>query len=287
MPTLMRSLYRLAGGGLALGLLLYPFLAHTFAGGAPAGFNGSPPMNVTCVACHAGAEPNSGTGSLEIEAPGTFAPGEALELRVVLENTTEPAEGREPRQGFLLSVHDAESGEHAGRLVVLDPATTQIAQGDEHFLTHTKTGTTVSEWTVRWEAPEEAPEAVTIYVAANAANGDEMTGGDFIYATTATLARSGTSAEATAPPLAARIEAVFPNPVRDAATVAYALERPGPVTLRLFDGRGRALWEAALGAQAAGRHTAALEAGGLASGVYFLEVVTPGATDVRPLTVAR
>lgn len=281
----MRLLYRLAGAGLAVGLVLLPSLAQTYAGGAPPNWNGAPGSNGTCVACHSGADVNSGTGAVTLAAPATFAPGDTLELVVAVDNTTEP--NPERRQGFLISVHDAASGEHAGQLVVLDPMTTQPAQGDENFLTQTPVGSTVAEWAMQWVAPEDAPDSVTVYVAANAANGNGSPSGDFIYTTTAALAKSSTANEPAAQPLAARIEAVYPNPVRTSATVAYALDRPGAVTLTLFDGRGRTVRTTALGVQAAGAHTVSLRADGLAAGIYFLEVSTPQATDVRPVTVVR
>ncbi|MEP0548657.1 MAG: choice-of-anchor V domain-containing protein [Rhodothermales bacterium] len=284
----MRFVYGFAGVFLALGLVLYPLLALSFSSGAPATFNGGPTtdggFNPTCVVCHGSFELNSGDGSVSIEAPASFLPGETIDIVVTVENTTPPAGGGN-RQGFELSAQ-LPDGTHVGTLG-FDNVLTQLASGNEDYVTHTSAGNELSTWTIPWTAPVDAPDAVTFYAAGNAANGDGSLSDDYIYTTTLTVPRAAVANEDGAAPLAARIESVYPNPFVESAQVAYTLVQAGPVTVTLYDGVGRVVRVLEDGARGAGDHTARVEASGLAAGVYFVEVRTPDARMSRPLTLGR
>ncbi len=284
----MRLLYGFVGVALALALVLYPLMAVSFSFGAPPAFNGAPGGNGDCRACHRSFDLNSGTGSVMIDVPATFAPGDTLTFTVSVDNTTEPdPDGVGRQQGFEVSVQDPDQSD-VGTLGLVDDTVTQFADGEGRYVTHEEAGNTLTEWTVEWTAPaEDAPDAVTFYVAGNAGNGDEGPDGDYIYTTTATVARASVASEDAAGPLVARLDAVYPNPSAGAATAAFTLDRPGPVTVTLYDGLGRTVRVLADGARAAGAHTVDVAADGLPSGVYFVEVRTAEGADVRPVTVAR
>ena len=281
----MRLLYSLFAAVLTLAFVLSPDLVLSYSSGGPSGASGSPLSAIgDCSACHASFEVNSGTGGVTIEAPETFTPGETVTITISVNNTT-PPQGP-PKQGFEISVEDDAAEAHVGTLVV-DEVNTRLAGGDEHFATHTNASNQDTTWTVDWTAPVEAPETVTIYAAGNAANGDFSTGGDYIYTTSATMRRSGVANEPEAVPLAARLDAVFPNPFAETAAVAYTLDRPMTVTLTLYDGVGRVVRVIEDGVRGAGTHTAHVEAGDLPAGVYFVQVRSEAGTEVRALTLAR
>ncbi len=282
----MRLAYGFAGVLLALGFVLYPILAVSFSFGAPAGFNGAPASNGICTACHSSFELNSGTGSVSIDAPELFVPGETLTFTVTVVNTTPPLpDGVGSRQGFQVSAQ-LPDGTHVGTLLA-DDVVTKYADGDTRYVTHTTAGNQVATWTVMWTAPEEAPDEVTFYVAGNAGNGGDGSNGDYIYTDAVTVTRMTVANEGEAAPLAARIDAVYPNPFVETATVVYTLERAMPVTVTLYDGLGRAIRVIEEGTGGAGPHTARVERGGLAAGVYFVEVRTPEARLTRPLTLGQ
>lgn len=286
----MRFVYSFAGLLLALGIVFYqPPMAVSSSSGANPLFNGSPVTlqdgGALCTACHFSFEPNSGTGSVTIDAPSTFMPGETITFTVTVDNTTPPV--GTSKQGFQVSVEDDAAVVHAGTLVIVDDENTRFSSGEGQYVTHRAAGNAQTTWTVGWTAPADAPESVTIYAAGNAANGDGGTTGDYIYTSSATVARSSVSNEEDATPLVARVEAIYPNPFVRAATVDYVLEQAMPVSVTLYDGLGRAIRVLDEGTKAAGSHTAQVRGEGLAAGVYFVQVRTPEAVTTRPLTLTR
>lgn len=283
----MRLFYSLCIAVLALAFVLAPDLVLSSSGGAPDNHSGSPLSGTaTCAVCHSSFEVNSGSGSVTIEAPERFVPGETITFTVTVDNTTPPI-GVDVRQGFEVSVEDDAAEEHAGTLVIVDDTNTRFAAGNEAFVTHTSAGNLESTWTVGWTAPEDAPESVTIYAAGNAANFDFSTSGDYVYTTSFTMQRQDVANEPEATPLAARLDAVYPNPFADAATVSYTLDRPMAVTLTLYDGVGRVVRVLEEGTRGAGPHTVPVEAGALPAGTYFVQIRSEVGTEVRALTLAR
>ena len=83
------------------------------------------------------------------------------------------------------------------------------------------------------------------------------------------------------------LERVAPNPVRDAATVAYRLPRAEAVRLALYDAQGRRLAVLAEGTRPAGRHTARLDAGRLPAGSYLVRLEAGGQAVTQRVTVVR
>lgn len=286
----MRLTYGFFGVALVLAFVLYPALAVSYSSGAPATANGSPVSYASggigvCTSCHFSYDVNEGDGSVTIEAPETFVPGETLTFTVTVDNTTPPV--TEPKQGFEVSVEDDEAVAHVGTLVIVDSDNTRFAEGNPNYVTHTSTGNQQTTWTVGWTAPADAPETVTIYAAGNAANGNFSPTEDYIYTDAVTLTRMSVANEHEATPLVARIDAAYPNPFVQSAAVDYTLDRPARVTVTLLDGLGREVRALEEGARGAGTHTVQVEADGLPAGVYFVEVRTPETRVSRPLTLAR
>lgn len=280
-----------AAGLLAASLLLYPSLALTNPGGSPGSRTGAPvtPFSneLTCATsdCHGDAELNAGPGTLIIDAPEEIDGGDAVEITIRVE---EP--GRSVF-GFQVAVKafDADAGffDHVGGLDLVDATATRFVTGN--YITQTDAGRLQNEWTVRWHAPLDASlDSVMIYVAANAANGDDEETGDHIYTASHVMyGDTGVAAEAPALPLVFTLERAYPNPAQDASTIAYTLHEPAAVTITVYDALGRRVQVQDLGGQAAGRHRHRLATGGLAAGLYVYELRTATASESRPLLVLR
>ncbi|MFC7669760.1 T9SS type A sorting domain-containing protein [Hymenobacter humi] len=84
---------------------------------------------------------------------------------------------------------------------------------------------------------------------------------------------------------------VYPNPLtgRDnRATVEFRVEKSGPVTLSLFSLQGQRIRTLYTGtAEAGAARTVALEAAGLAEGVYLVRLVTPTKVVTQKLLYTR
>jgi hypothetical protein len=82
--------------------------------------------------------------------------------------------------------------------------------------------------------------------------------------------------------------AVSPDPVRDRATVTFAISRRGQVSLELVNAAGRTEARLFTGTLNQGRHHIAWRAGRrLPAGTYFLRLENAGATRVREVMVVR
>ena len=83
------------------------------------------------------------------------------------------------------------------------------------------------------------------------------------------------------------LRAVYPNPAREAATVAFTLDRPQAVTLEVLDVLGRVVRTEDAGPQAAGPHEARVSTGALPSGLYLVRLRGEDGEAVRRLVVLR
>ncbi|NNF59685.1 MAG: T9SS type A sorting domain-containing protein [Rhodothermaceae bacterium] len=290
-------------GGLAVSVLGSVLLlaathvpAYSFSSGVPPGFSG--PEDV-CNACHSGGQsdpnpPNTGTGSVTIDAPATYTPGETIAITVTVDNTTPPVVGS-PRQGFQLSARVPDSGtplEHIGSFDLGGSMSVQFApagaEPDTNYVTHTTANET--SWSFSWVAPDEgeSPPEVVFYVAGNASNSNfAPDAGDLIYTATHTLTRTTTANEPDALPLALELGAVYPNPSRGDAQATLTLAESGAVTAVLRDGRGRTVRLIEQSTRPAGAHTLQVNAAGLAAGLYFLTVTSAEGAQTRPLMLVR
>lgn len=86
---------------------------------------------------------------------------------------------------------------------------------------------------------------------------------------------------------AARIAGAFPNPTTGTARVRFELDRPGAARLALVDALGREVAVLADGTYSADVHDVALDARGLAAGVYVLRLTAADAVATARLSVVR
>jgi hypothetical protein len=103
---------------------------------------------------------------------------------------------------------------------------------------------------------------------------------------------AATATEEGTPGLALALAQNAPNPVLSQTTIRFVLPRAGPVSLSLFDVRGRLVRRLVSSTQGAGVHTVnwdGRDAAGLqaASGVYFYRLATETKTLQRKMLVVR
>ena len=80
---------------------------------------------------------------------------------------------------------------------------------------------------------------------------------------------------------------VFPNPVRDEATIAFNVADPVHVTLEIFDQLGRKVEQIASALYLPGRHQVRWTPAGVADGMYFVRLTTAGRTETVAIAVVR
>jgi hypothetical protein len=103
---------------------------------------------------------------------------------------------------------------------------------------------------------------------------------EFAFTAVTTAAESEPEAFAAAP-------VVFPNPARDAATVAFRLAAPSEVRVEVFDLLGRRVAEVATGLRAAGAVRLGVPTDDLAPGVYLVRVQTAAAVTTARFSVVE
>lgn len=241
--------------------------------GALPGYTGAPGEG-NCTTCHNAFGVNSGAGTLEIEAPDTYEPGDVVEVRVTLTH------GGAVRHGFEIAAKNAEDN-HVGSFELVDSRTRFTGVGND-YVTHSQANE-VNAWTVQWTAPPTDAGEVTFYAAGNAANGDGGPTGDYIYTTRKRVSAStGTGREEEVTP-GLTVYRAYPNPFVDRATVTFDLDGPAAVVLTVYDALGRVVRVVDPGVLAAGRQELHVEADGLVPGLYLYELRTPTARVARPL----
>jgi len=154
-------------------------LAIAFSGTPPDGRTGAPGES-TCAGCHGNL--NVGTGSVTLNAPSSYAPGETILLNLVVEQVGQQ------RWGFEITVLD-DLDQPVGTLNVVDVVRTQksTAGSGREYLKQTSGGTdpgtpnTSPGWDFSWTAPAGPLQAVTFYFVGNAADNNGSVSGDFIY----------------------------------------------------------------------------------------------------------
>jgi uncharacterized protein (TIGR03437 family) len=187
-----------------------PVLLFAYAEGPDAGVSGVP-GEATCSSCHSGA---SGSGNVAVTFPGglTYTPGIAQHLVVTVTDSSQR------RWGFQLTARQANNNKAmAGTFTPGPDGFTQLACTQTTFQTesfgsscpasmplqyieHTTLGTqsgvrNSASFQFDWTPPATDVGNVVVYVAANAANGDNNDTGDHIY-----LQRYTLSVAAAAPP---------------------------------------------------------------------------------------
>lgn len=250
-------------------------LAMGYSSGPPNEKTGAPGEG-TCVDCHTSHPLNSGDGSLTIDAPSTYHPGETYTI------TVEIADPGQQRWGFELT----QLGR--GEITITDPTHTQLASlGNNQYIKHTSAGTFNGthdgpiDWTFDWTAPtNDPPETITLYAAGNAADGGGSQFNDYIYTTMATLNLATGIDDYADGSLPGRLALTsYPNPFNAVTTIAYNLPVSGHINLSIYDIRGRLVKTLVSETKAAGNYLVRWDGsdkGGNAvvSGMYFVRMAS-------------
>jgi hypothetical protein len=266
-------------------ILVLPTLALAYSGGPPDGMTGAPPSNNTCVQCHSTNPLNSGNGSFSIDGPTEYVPGQVYPITVTLQD---PGQSR---WGFEFTPLDK------GTLQITDAVNTQSsASGGNGYVKHTSAGTHDDtpdgpvSWTFNWTAPAVDEGEIVFYAAGNAANSNNASSGDFIYAASfATQPATGLPAAA---PRDFALLGAAPNPFNPATVLSYRMDQAGEARLEVYDLMGRLVETLAQGWQSAGEHQA-LWAGrdrngrAAASGVYLARLEIKGQVQVARLLLVK
>ncbi len=96
-----------------------------------------------------------------------------------------------------------------------------------------------------------------------------------------------TAIETNAVPETFTLHQNYPNPFNPATTITFTLARSEHITLRIYDVQGRLVQTLVDGAQPAGQHAMAFDAGHLASGSYFYTLQTSDGLKTRQMTLVR
>lgn len=267
----------------AVALVMIPDAAMTNSGGAPALRTGAPGES-TCASsfCHDSFGLNTGSGSVEILLPNNYSSGEVIEVQVKV------AEEGARRFGFEVTAKDA-AGSDAGTFT-LSNSEIRFASGQAGYITHSPAARVNNEktWMVQWTAPDVSTGDITFYATGNAADGNGSRSGDQIYSTSVMMSpASGVTVEDELVHTSFALEAAYPNPFITHTTIPFELKEAAPVTLRVYDMNGKVVQDRELGVRVAGAHEVAVEAEGLASGLYIYELITPRGRQSRSFHIVK
>ena len=209
---------------------------------------------------------------MEIVGPETYAPGDTLEIKIAL------ARAGQMRWGFMITALDIRDSA-AGQLVVSDSLRTRYGEAiNRQYIKQTIPGSdarildTAPGWSVLWVAPDTSVGDVIFYVAGNAANGDGLPTGDFIYTRQKTVSADFATSvgEQTANPLPASFELSqnYPNPFNPSTRIDMKLAEAARWRIDIYDLSGRRV-ETFSGYSSAGIVSVEWNARDLPSGVYF------------------
>ncbi|MDZ4722618.1 MAG: choice-of-anchor V domain-containing protein [candidate division Zixibacteria bacterium] len=171
-----KTLIALVCVSLAVSGLLYATAANP-----PNGLTGAPGESSCGIGlCHGNL--NTGTGGIFFVSSPRYRAGDTLDIDLTV------AHSGQQRWGFEMTVLDS-LGRPIGTLLATDTIRTQksVSNNGRQYLKQTFHGTDIGKsdtsfsWTMKWVAPSTPAGIITFYAAGNAANGDSINSGDYIY----------------------------------------------------------------------------------------------------------
>ena len=79
----------------------------------------------------------------------------------------------------------------------------------------------------------------------------------------------------------------YPNPFNPTTTIRYDVRTPGQVTLKVYDVMGRLTATLYDGRAQVGRHQVQFDGSGLASGIYFVQMIAPGYSSANKMVLLK
>jgi uncharacterized protein (TIGR03437 family) len=170
---------------------LVPAILYSYASGPDPRYTGAP-GDATCTQCHTGTALNGGGGSVQLTSSAgvNYTPGQQQTLTITITDSKARDYGFQATARLDSNSTNGQAGDFTAgtqQQVTCDNGRSTGASGcpssaPVEFIEHTRPfGTNVINLT--WTAPSSDVGPVTIYVAANAANGDGNDSGDHIYTT--------------------------------------------------------------------------------------------------------
>ena len=168
-------------------LLAFMLDLSSFSDGPPAERTSAPgELNCTNGYCHNGFPLNSGPGMASLSGDifeTGFEAGQTYTL------TAKVRQEGQQRFGFMVLAYDSIRQISSGEMMLAEPDRTQITlnnAGNRSYITHDPANITAdsSEWTFKWKAPEAESfsENVSFYATFVAANNNNNSAGDYVYA---------------------------------------------------------------------------------------------------------
>jgi uncharacterized protein (TIGR03437 family) len=195
-----------------------PVAILSFSGGPDPRHTGAP-GDTTCATagCHTGTAVNGGPGSVAIAFPNdsmTYTPGTRQRWTITVTDAQQRVFGFQATARLESNLSAAQAGSFrpvdARTAVVCDDGSLRPASGCRanftvEFIQHTGANAT-NTFTVEWDPPATAVGNVRIYVAGNAANGNNTAGGDRVYTRSYTLTPATTGGGGNLPAVTAVTE---------------------------------------------------------------------------------
>jgi uncharacterized protein (TIGR03437 family) len=187
----------------ALTLAFIPALLYSYASGPDPRHTGAP-GDQTCAqsGCHTGTSLNGGGGNVQLTSSTgtTYTPGQQQTLTIKITDSKARVYGFQMSARLDSNGTNGQAGNFTAgsrQIVICDNGSLKGSSGcpsnaPVQFIEH-NTPFTTSTINVTWTAPSSNVGTVTIYVAANAANGDGNSTGDHIYTTKLQLSPAVTS----------------------------------------------------------------------------------------------
>jgi hypothetical protein len=253
-------LLALAGGILTLGNL---------TGALPENTNAPNELNCGRAPCH-NVPVNVGDSQVSIEFANSdtvfFADSTYL-LRVRIEDPMST------RNGFQILALDG-SNQNAGTWSLTEPAKTKIISGiglpNRKYVTHQAPGNQQSEWMMNWKAPAGQIGKVVFYASVLSANDNGQNTGDEVYSTKVEIAQQMPSAAGEAKNGLIKI---YPLPAKMGVWVEILSEISNNLLVfSQYDASGILCKRET----AEFRERYFFKTEGLAAGVYYLKIATPG-----------
>ncbi len=143
-----------------------------------------------------------------------------------------------------------------------------------------KTGNAIASFTFKWVAPSGGD--ATFYAIANAVNGNNNTGGDFVISpvsmnlVAAPVPPPDTNTvgikENTFVPVTG--VSVYPNPASSLTNISYYSKTSSLITVELIDIKGVLVKQLYKQEETPGQHSQLLNIAGIESGVYFIRLLS-------------
>jgi hypothetical protein len=177
--------------------------------------------------------------------------------------------------GFESTVETSSGNQHVGTYLPIFASNSRFSPFSGIYVTHrnsTKAGPGYGKWEYYWTSPASATLGdITIYAAANDANGDDHNTGDSIFTTNKTFAFLPSSGIDQSVLYSSRIS-VFPNPVKDVFAITYELAKPSEVHADLYNTAGQLIKTLKNQYSATGISEIRSDISDLSQGIYFVKL---------------